>query len=80
MPVFYKERGQALPTVVYNGDTFYDFIWDGNVFVCNIDDPKAVKFLTSMGYPVLEETKPELIPALPDNGPSQPARTKVPSK
>jgi hypothetical protein len=61
--VFYKERGMELPTVVFNGDTFYEFVRiDPNIFEYVATNEKAVKFLTKMGYPPREAAPVETPP------------------
>lgn len=60
---FYKQRGMKLPTVVFDGPTFYEFVRTGpDMFEYVAETDKAIKTLTKYGYPVKEEPLPEKPP------------------
>jgi hypothetical protein len=51
--VFYKTREMNLPTVLFDGDTFYEFLCTSpGVFEHVATSERAVKVLTKHGYQV----------------------------
>lgn len=55
MPIFYKLRGQELPTVIFHGDHIYDFVRVApDLFEFETEDPVAVAFLTKLGFQTKE--------------------------
>jgi len=65
MPKFYKIRGMDLPTVVFNGENYIEFVRVGSDrWELDTKDPVFIPILKKMGFPIYDEENPPEAPEL----------------